>query len=328
MPDFRRPRIAVLGMGGTIAGVAAQGLGYRAGGLSLQDILAALPGIEEWLHLDCQQVVNVGSQSIDYGAWRKLACAVQARIDLGDIDGIVITHGTDTLEETAYFLDLVLSSQIPVVLTGAMRPAHAPGSDGVVNLLSALAVAADPLAAGRGVLAVMNEKIHSARDVQKMAASGLDAFASPNSGPLGWVQDRVIGFYGEATKQQRPPLFGSMPATPAKVHILYSHGDLDINLVRAMTGLKPDGIVLAGVGSGNTTDNALAVLAEAAAQGIAVVRASRTGVGRVARNMEVDDDNIGFIVSGDLNPQKARILLMMALAQSRDAAELQEYFLA
>lgn len=326
MPDSRRPRIAVLGTGGTIAGVAAQGLGYRPGGLLLQDILAALPGLEEWLHLDCQQVVNVGSQNIDYGVWRKLASAVQARIDLGDIDGIVITHGTDTLEETAYFLDLVLSSQIPVVLTGAMRPAHAPGSDGVVNLLSALAVAAAPLAAGRGVLVVMNEKIHSARDVQKMAACGVDAFASPNRGPLGWVQDRAIGFYGEASIP-KPPLFGSMPMTPAKVHILYSHGDLDVNLVRAMTSLKPDGIVLAGVGSGNTTANALAVLAEAAAQGVAVVRASRTGMGRVARNIEVDDDNIGFIVSGDLNPQKARILLMLALTQSRDATELQDYFL-
>lgn len=327
MPDLRRPRIAVLGTGGTIAGVAAQGLGYRAGGMSLQDILAALPGLEEWLHLDCQQVANVGSQNIGYQDWRRLAFAVQARLDLGDVDGIVITHGTDTLEETAYLLDLVLSTRVPVVLTGAMRPAHAPGSDGVANLLSALAVAASPLAAGRGVLAVMNQKIHCARDVQKMAASGLDAFASPNSGPLGWVHDRDIGFYGAAAPQ-KPPLFGSLPAAPAKVHVLYSHGGLDIDLLRAMTALKPDGIVLAGVGNGNTTDEALALLGQAAVQGVAIVRASRTGSGRVVRNMEVDDDNAGFIVAGGLNPQKARILLMLALAQSPDAAQLQDYFLA
>lgn len=326
MSDKARARIAVLGTGGTIAGAAAQGLGYRAGALSLQDVLAVAPGVDRWLQLDCQQVINVGSQNIDYGMWHKLAAAVQARLDLGDIDGMVITHGTDTLEETAYFLDLVISSQIPVVMTGAMRPAHVAGSDVAANLLSALAVAADPSARGRGVLVVMNEKIHSARAIQKMAVSGVDAFASPNSGPVGWTLDRATGFYGAALFS--PPLFGSMPAvSPPKVHILYSYGDLDVELVRAVVGLRPAGIVLAGVGSGNTTDAALAELAKAAAQGVAIVRASRTGAGRVVRNMEVDDDNLGFIVSGDLNPQKARILLMLAVAQEMDAAQVQEYFL-
>lgn len=326
MPDSAGRRIAVLGTGGTIAGSPPQGgLSYRAGALSVQDILSALPGVEGWLQLHCEQLFNIGSQSIAYADWLRLAARVQALADGETVDGIVITHGTDTLEETAYFLDKVLCCRIPVVLTGAMRPAHATGADGPGNVLSALAVAASAKSAGRGVLVVMNEQIHSARDVQKMAATGADAFASPNSGPVGWVQNRDLGYYGPSLPVSAPA-FGALPDMSPRVFVLHVHADTDEAMVRACIGLKPDGIVMAGVGNGNASDKVLAALSEAVASGIAVVRASRTGSGRVLRNAEIDDDNEGFIVSGHLSPQKARILLMLALTQSRDPVVLQTYF--
>jgi L-asparaginase len=326
MPDPVRPRIAVLGTGGTIAGLPLQGgPGYRAGALSVQNILSALPDVDGWLQLHCEQLFNVGSQNIAYADWLRLAARVQTLADGETVDGIVITHGTDTLEETAYFLDQTLCCGIPVVLTGAMRPAHAVGADGPGNVLGALAVAASRQSAGRRVLVVMNEQIHSARDVQKTAATGVDAFASPNSGPAGWVQGRDLAYYSPAPSASAP-MFGVLPETPPRVFILHVHADADTAMVRACVGLEPDGIVMAGVGNGNAPDDVLAVLSKAAADGIAVVRASRTGSGRVVRNAEIDDDNEGFIVSGHLSPQKARIRLMLALTQSRDPAVLQTYF--
>lgn len=326
-PDsVRRPHLVVLGMGGTIAATAARGgAGYVAGVLPISKLL---PDVQGWLRVDGEQVCNTGSQAVRYADWVRLANRVQQLIDSTAVDGIVVTHGTDTLEETAYFLDLVIHGKVPVVLTGAMRPAHAPGADGMANLMAALAVAAAPRAPGRGVLVVMNEQIHEAWDVQKMATTGVHAFASPNCGPAGWVRGRDVGFFhAPSPRPLRVAGLSTPPPQAARVFVLYAHGDLDPSVVHAFVGLAPDGIVLAGVGDGNASEEVLTVLSEAAASGVTVVRASRTGSGRVIRNVEVDDDDRGFLVANYLSPQKARILLMLVLTQTRDRALLQHCFM-
>lgn len=328
MPESQLPRIAILGTGGTIAGAVATGVGYQSGRLTIAQTLAALPDMSGCARISVEQVANVGSQTIHYEIWAALARRVQALADSGEVDAVVITHGTDTLEETACFLSLTVSTLLPVVLTGAMRPAHALGADGIANVCHAIAVAACPDARGRGVLVVMNEQIHSARDVQKMAANGLAAFASPNRGGVGRVLGNTAVFHCAALPQRsmQSPFAAFSGSAPAVVSILYSHGDLDIRLVKAMLALNPDGIVLAGVGDGNTTDSTLLMLGEASGKGVAVVRASRTGSGDVMRNVEIDDDEYGFIAARDLNPQKARILLMLALQKTRDSNVIQDFF--
>jgi L-asparaginase len=314
-------------MGGTIAATAAPGLKYQSGQRTVDQVLSGLPQISDWVAITAEQVASVGSQSIGYGHWASLSQRIQDLAATGQIDGVVVTHGTDTLEETAYFLSLTLRPEIPVVLTGAMRAPNTLGADGIANIYDAIAVAASADAVGRGVLVVMNEQIHGARDVQKMAACGLDAFASPNRGPVGRVSGRAVSFF-EAPRDRSGIHLSAKNGPPApRVFILYSHGDLSLDLVRAMLALNPDGIVLAGVGNGNTTDAALQALAGAASRGVAVVRASRTGRGAVSRNVEIDDDHLGFIAGQDLNPQKARILLALALQQTRDTAVIQSYFM-
>lgn len=329
MPSLGLPRIAVLGMGGTIAATAAAGLEYQSGRRTVDQVLSGLPDIFDWAAITPEQVASVGSQSIDYGNWAALSQRVQDLVSGGQIDGVVVTHGTDTLEETAYFLSLTVRSEVPIVLTGAMRPPSAPGADGVANLYQAIAVAASPDARGRDVLVVMNEQIHGARDVQKMSSGGLDAFASPNRGPVGRVSGRAVNFFGGAAPQVSARITFSAvdEVPPPSVFVLYSHGDLSLALAEAMLALKPDGLVLAGVGNGNTTDVVLQALAHAASQGVAIVRATRAGRGAVLRNIEVDDDRLGFIAAQDLNPQKARILLMLALRQTRDVGVIQSYFM-
>jgi len=326
MPDTRS-RIAVLGTGGTIAGRAAPGLSYRAGSLSVQELLQALPGVDAWADLHCEQIANVGSQTIGYLEWRALVQRVRALAHSGGYDGIVITHGTDTMEETAYLLHLTVAVDVPVVLTGAMRPAHVPGADGPANLRAALVAASSAEARGRGVLVVMNDEIHAAREVQKMSASSLSAFASPNAAPLGWVRGRGTVFREEPRGSVGGDFAGPLPDALPSVEILYSHADMDTRLVQAMLALNPAGLVLAGVGNGNTSDDVLAQLREAARNGVLVVRASRTGAGRVARNGEIDDDACGFVASGGLSPQKSRILLRLALAQGHGPQQVQSMFL-
>lgn len=327
-PNACLPRICILGTGGTIAGAAVDGLGYQSGRMSIDGILTALPDVSAHVALSAEQVANVGSQTINYMIWAALAQRIQTLADSGGVDGIVITHGTDTLEETAYFLSLTVRASLPIVLTGAMRPAHALGADGPANVRQAIAVAADPLARDQGVLVLMNERIYAAREVQKMAANGLDAFAAPNWGPVGRVQGVSVVFHGCGSAFRKDRHWFAVPDRDAapSVLVLYSHGDLDEQVVQAMLALQPAGLVLAGVGDGNTTDAALRLLSAAAARGMAIVRSSRTGSGDVRRNVEVDDDRLGFIAARDLNPQKARILLMLALVVSRDVNVLQGFF--
>lgn len=331
MPEAARlPAIAVLATGGTIAGAQSpeEHVGYVSGALDIGLLLAAVPGLDGIAALHPEQIANVGSQDMRHDVWHTLATRIRALVEDPRIDGIVVTHGTDTLEETAYFLDLVVPAGKPLVLTGAMRPATALGADGPANLCAAVALAADEQARGRGVLVLMNDIIHEARGVQKIAAAGLEAFASPDRGAAGVMQGERPRFHRAAPPPAELPWRrAALPAAASwpRVGIVYAHADMQADVIDFMAE-RCQGLVLAGVGDGNAAADAIQALARARARGVAVVRASRTGRGRVGRNVEVDDDGLGFIAAGDLNPQKARVLLMLALMSQADHATLCRWF--
>lgn len=326
------PVIAVLATGGTIAGAQPDPLstGYVAGTLTVDQLTAAVPLLSTVAQVRSEQIANVGSQNMTHPIWHALAHRVQALMQDDTVDGIAITHGTDTLEETAYFLSLVVSGDKPVVLLGAMRPATALGADGPANLFSAVALAAHAQARGRGPLVVMNGDIHYAREVQKMAAGGLCPFASPNRGRAGFIHGREPLFYpSSAVPRPAKAVFPIDALGPAgqwpRVGIVHAHADMQADVIDFMAGHYA-GLVLAGVGDGNATETAMRALRGAAARGVAIVRTTRTGSGYVARNVELDDNAHRFVAAGDLSPQKARVLLMLALAVTRDSIDLQRTF--
>ncbi|MDT4834376.1 asparaginase [Achromobacter agilis] len=331
MPDRALPVIAVLATGGTIAGAQANATsaGYKAGSFSVGDLLAAVPQLAGIADIRAEQIANVGSQNMTHDVWRALAMRVDALCQDASVAGIVITHGTDTLEETAYFLSLVIRHDKPIVLVGAMRPATALGAEGPANLYNAVALARHPEARGRGPLVVMNEDVHYAREIQKIASAGLCAFSSPNRGRAGVMHGAAPFFYSRNTTTHTAESEFSLAllerAGWPRVDIVYAHANLQADLIDFLAGAA-DGIVLAGVGDGNATDLAIDGLLRAAASGVAVVRSSRTGSGFVARDVELDDAGMGFVAARDLNPQKARILLMLGLSVTRDPAALQRLF--
>ncbi|WP_427936817.1 asparaginase [Achromobacter marplatensis] len=331
MPEHALPVVAVLATGGTIAGAQADATsaGYKAGSFSVNDLLAAVPQLAGIAEIRAEQVANVGSQNMTHDVWRTLAERVDTLCQDASVAGIVITHGTDTLEETAYFLSLVIQHDKPVVLAGAMRPATALGAEGPANLYNAVALARHPDARGRGPLVVMNEDVHYAREIQKIASAGLCAFASPNRGRAGVMHGGAPCFYSRNTTTHTTQSEFSLAllekAGWPRVDVVYAHANLQADLVDFLADVA-DGIVLAGVGDGNATDLGIDALSRAVTDGTAVVRASRTGSGFVARDVELDDASLGFIAAGDLNPQKARILLMLGLSVTRDPAALQAIF--
>jgi L-asparaginase len=323
-----RPKVHVLATGGTIAGrLVSTGPRYRAGVLGVDALLDAVPALRGLADLTGEQVVNVGSQDMDETIWLKLARRVNELVVNPDVDGVVITHGTDTLEETACFLDLTVRSPKPVVLVGAVRPAGALGADGAVNLLDAVTVAANPGSTGRGVLVVMHGALFEARDVAKVSSSSMLAFAAPNSGPLGQLIDGRI-HYGHRTglSPDRPFFDVSRLDKLPPVGIVYGHAGATALPVKALVDAGCRGIVSAGVGSGNLHRDVLAALADASGRGVIVVRASRVPTGLTLRNVEVDDNRFGFVAAGLLNPQKARVLLQLALTRLRKPEEVQKVF--
>lgn len=336
MPEARAtlPVIAVLATGGTIAGAQADATsaGYKAGALPVSHLLEAVPQLATLAEIRAEQVASVGSQNMSHEVWACLARRIEALCADDAVQGIVITHGTDTLEETAYFLSLVVHTAKPLVLVGAMRPATALGAEGPANLYKAVALAGSDQAGGRGPLVVMNEDIHYAREVQKIASAGINAFASPNRGRAGVMHGTRPVFYSRNTTRHTVNSEFSLQALDAagwpRVDIVYAHAGMDGRLIeRLVEGEGASaGLVLAGVGDGNATDAAIAALSHAAGRGVAVVRASRTGSGLVGRAVEVDDARLGFVAAGELSPQKARILLMLALSVSRDPAQWQRCF--
>lgn len=325
-----RPKIVVLATGGTIAGAQAPGSrrGYRPGIYPIESLIAAAPGIGALARLEAVQVASIGSQDMGEQVWRALAQRAQRALDSPAVGGVVITHGTDTMEETAYFLNLVLTGAKPVILVGAMRPATAMSSDGPMNLYNAVATAADPGARGRGVLVVANDEIHYAREVSKTNTTLIGTFRSTQRGLAGLVSSGRIHFYGPPDFRLTRGGAFTLPARGAlpRVDIVYAHAGMGPELIEASVLAGARGIVIAGVGNGNLAAPALRAAAAAARAGLAVVRSSRTGGGIVERNVEVDDDANGLIAAVELNPQKARILLMLGLTRTRDPLDLQKLF--
>ncbi len=325
------PRVAVLATGGTIAGQAdtRAANAYNAGAVSAQQLVQAVPGIEKLAHLSTEQIASIGSQDMNDKVWFALARRIQEIFDRNEADAVVITHGTDTLEETAFFLDNVLHTDKPVVLVGSMRPSTATSADGPSNLYEAVEVAASPSARGRGVLVVLNDTIESARGTTKTNSTSVQTFVSPNSGPVGYVDPASVRFLTPAF--QPDPHKYPLPSGDAlpRVDIVYAHANMDAMPIDNAIANKAKGIVLAGVGDGNTSKSAIEALQRAAKQGIVVVRATRVGSGFVNRNVEVNDDTSGFVVSLDLNPQKARILTQILIANGiTQPAQVQKAFAA
>lgn len=338
-----KPRLEIIATGGTIAGAQADKAdhAYKAGAFDVNDLVNAVPQLRDLADIKGEQVVNIGSQDMSDAVWLKLAKRINARLASTDVDGIIVTHGTDTMEETSYFIDLVTPDDKPIVFTGSMRPATAIGADGPANLYNAAAVAASPGARGRGALVVLNDSIHRPRDVTKTHTTNVETFKSLNRGPVGiantgkiaWLDRRSDDIAGGVARlaaagvPAAPPFkVDDLEALP-RVDILYAHANMSTDLIDAAIKGGAKGIVIAGVGDGNMTRQAIDRLAEAAKTGVVVVRSTRLPAGVVLRNNEVNDDKLGFVASADLTPAKARVLLQLALTTTKDPVAIQRMFL-
>jgi L-asparaginase len=330
LEDAPRPRIRVLATGGTIAGAQTDetGRGYHAAAFSIDALIAAVPQLAGLARLDVEQVAAIGSQDMDESIWLRLAARTAAALADPDVTGVVITHGTDTMEETAYFLNLVVPSAKPVVLVGAMRPATAISADGPMNLYNAVAVAASPRVQGWGVLVVANDEIHFAREVAKTNTTQVGTFRATHRGLAGVVNAGRLHLYAPPVRRHTTASEFTLDGRAAlpRVEIVYAYAGMQPDLIRAAVAAGAEGLVIAGVGDGNLNAAALRAATEAARAGVAVVRSSRTGGGVVERNIEIDDDAAGLIVAEELNPPKARVLLMLGLTRTHEPARLQEYF--
>lgn len=327
MPSL--PRIRILATGGTIAGAQTLGgRGYKAAAFSAEALIAAVPQLAELARLDVEQVAAIGSQDMDERIWLALAARTQTALDDPELHGVVITHGTDTMEETAFFLNLVVRTEKPIVLVGAMRPATAISADGPMNLYNAVAVAAHPETRGRGVLVVANDEIHFAREVAKTNTTQVGTFRATHRGLAGLVNAGRLHLYAPPVRRHTAASEFAAPGPGAlpRVDIIYAHAGMGRELIDATVRAGARGVVIAGVGDGNMPAPVVAAAAEAASAGIAIVRSSRTGGGVVERNVEIDDDGHGFVVADELNPPKARVLLMLGLTRTRDPRALQELF--
>jgi len=324
------PNIVILATGGTIAGAAATGTqaAYTSGAVTIDAMLAAVPGIRDLANIKGEQISNVGSQDMTMEIMLKVAKRCNQLLATKDVDGIVVTHGTDTMEETAFFLNLTVKSEKPVVLVGSMRPSTAVSADGPLNLFEAVAVAGDPNAKGKGVLVVMNDWIHGAHSLTKTSTTAVQTFMSPLRGLVGVSSyGKNDFFHTPQWKHTTASEFDTSSVTKLpRVDIIFACADMSPDLIDAAVANGAKGIVIAGVGNGNMNKASLDAAARAAKKGVVVVRSSRVVTGAVGRNVEVNDDQLGFVASDELNPQKARILLMLALLKPRSTMEIQKLF--
>jgi L-asparaginase len=323
-------RVHILATGGTIAGSGPSHVdaAYHAGGVGVDVLLDAVPGLRAVATVTSEQFSQVGSQDMNDRLWLMLAARVNALFSGDQAEGVVITHGTDTAEETGYFLHLVVKSERPVVLTGSMRPSTALSADGPLNLFNAVSVAADPDAWGRGAIIAINDDLHSARDVTKSSTTDVQTFVSPGPGLLGTASYGRIRYFRHPTHLHTSATEFSVDRQDAlpRVDILYAHASMPADLVRASVASGAQGIVIAGMGNGNIPAEVARSLADAVDSGVSVVRSSRVASGDVGRNIEVDDDGLGLIACDQLNPQKSRVLLQLCLAHGLQRGAIQDAF--
>lgn len=325
------PNVMILATGGTIAGTGASStttVGYTAAKVGVEALIEAVPELKTVANVKGEQVFQIASENMNNEYWLKLAKRVNSLLAQSDVDGIVITHGTDTIEETAYFLDLVVKSKKPVVIVGAMRPSTAISADGPINLYNAVILAGSEEAVGKGVLVCLNDQINAGREVTKTNTSTLDTFRTPELGFLGYIQDNKPHFYRQSTRRNTAETefdISGLDSLP-RVDIVYGYANMDATALNALVAAGAKGIVHAGVGDGSLANTVKPSLIEARKKGVLIVRSSRVGNGIIARNGEANDDELDFVASDTLNPQKARILLMLALTRTTDSKAIQTMF--
>ncbi|PIL46517.1 L-asparaginase [Massilia eurypsychrophila] len=327
----RLANVTILATGGTIAGTGATStttVGYTAATVGVQNLIKAVPELAKVANVTGEQVFQIASENMSNEHWLALAKRVNALLAQQNVDGIVITHGTDTLEETAYFLNLVVKSRKPVVLVGAMRPSTALSADGPINLFNSVLLAASPDAVGKGVLVAMNDQIQTAREVTKTNTSTLDSFRSPELGMIGYIQGGKPFFYRQSTRKHTVDSEFDVSALQSlpQVDIVYGYANVSPVALDAVVAAGAKGIIHAGVGNGSLAAKVLPSLKSARQKGVLVVRASRVGQGILARNGEANDDELDFVVADTLNAQKARILLMLALTKTSNSKDIQRMF--
>ncbi|MGZ5786065.1 MAG: type II asparaginase [Ramlibacter sp.] len=329
--NAKLPHVVILATGGTIAGTGATStttVGYTAAKVGVDALIKAVPELSKVANVSGEQVFQIASESMTNEHWLTLAKRINTLLAQQDVDGIVVTHGTDTLEETAYFLNLVVKSNKPVVVVGAMRPSTAISADGPINLYNAVALAGSKEAIGKGVLVALNDQINAAREVTKTNTVSADTFKTTELGFLGYIVDGKPHFYRASLRKHTADSefdvtnLNSLPA----VDIAYSYANVGTAAIDAFVAQGDVGIVHAGTGDGSLPARTKPALVAARKKGVIIVRASRVGQGMVARNGEANDDELDFVVSDTLNPQKARILLMLALTRTHDTKEIQRMF--
>ena len=324
------PTVAVLSTGGTIASKQDPAKGGYLPALSGEDLVSAVPAIKKIAQIYVKQISNIPSPDITSEIWVRLAGSVNQLLAKPEITGIVVTHGTDTLEETAYFLDLTTISAKPVILVGAQRPASDPDSDGPRNLMNAIRVAIASDAVGKGALVVMNGQINAARDVTKTNTSQVETFRGLEFGALGVVDEEKVRFYRAPLRRQT---FSLEPRTQlARVDIVASYAGSDGLLIRSLLRDGSfQGLVISGLGLGGVTSAMFDAIQEVRSRGIPVVISTRVPTGRIfplsaSKGSALSLKQIGCVLADNLSPQKARILLMLALTVTHDAGALQQYF--
>jgi len=323
--------IVILATGGTIAGVSHSSTdttSYQSAILSIEDILNEIGPLKAIANITSEQLTQIDSADMSHEIWFQLAKRINTLLKDPKIDGVVITHGTDTLEETAYFLNLVIKSDKPVVLVGAMRPSTAISSDGPMNLYNAVILATSSSAQGKGVLVALNDTINCSRDVTKTNTALQDTFKAPELGYLGYIVDGHPHFYRMPTRKHTYMTDFEIEGITElpQVDIIYGHVNDNGRLAYAAAEAGAKGLIYAGLGNGNMSQHMKKVLSEIQRKGIAVVRSTRVCNGVVTRNGAIDDDQNNFIVADTLSPQKARILLMLALMKTNKPAEIQNIF--
>ena len=322
--------VVILATGGTIAGAgasAANSATYQAAKVGIDQLIAGVPELSQLANVRGEQVMQIASESITNENLLQLGRRVAELADSKDVDGIVITHGTDTLEETAYFLNLVVRTAKPIIVVGSMRPGTALSADGALNLYDAVNVAASKDAGGKGVLVTMNDEIQSGRDVSKVVNIKTEAFKS-QWGPLGMiVEGRNYWFRAPVKRHTTQSEFNidEITALPA-VEIVYGYGSVPATAIDAFGKSGVKALVHAGTGNGSVADRIVPVLQKLRGDGVQIIRSSRVSDGFVIRNAEQPDDKYDWVVAHDLKPQKARILAMVALTKTNDPKQLQRIF--
>ncbi len=326
------PKVAIIGTGGTISSIGFGSLDlldYAHSGqkMTVEQVLEKFPIVREAADLTLIPYKAVGSPEIGPENWLDLVNAVHAAVAADPtLDGVVITHGTATTEETAYFLNLTLKCSQPVVVVGAQRPASAESTDAALNLYNAVRVAAAPQSRGMGVLVLLNDEIQSAREVTKTSTLRLQTFRTPDFGVLGHADGDAICYYRQPLRRRMPDTefnISGLSALP-RVDVSYSYGGVDGTAVRAFVAAKAKGIVAASFAPGMSHPDEVAALEEAVRQGVSVVVSTRAGSGRVTQRKAMNDR--GFIAADNLNSQKARILLMLGLAANASRDEIIRMF--